>query len=84
MLRPNKKSKYWYIRHSKDVNPNNGYEYHGNVYKNTISPELYYANNNTSTLIYLMEKLVNFIIDEVKQIKLQFCIARDKQDTTIN
>lgn len=84
MLKHNKKSKYWYANHHNDVLPYLGYKYHGNVYKNTISPELYNSNSNVKELIINLESLINFLIDSVKQIKLQFSIAHDKNDINLN
>lgn len=84
MLKPNKKSKYYYASHTHDAFLNLGYKYHGNVYKNTISPELFNSNGFVSICIARMESLINYLIDAVKQIKLQFSIAHDKNDININ
>ncbi len=84
MLNPTKKSKYSYISHSQDNNPNVGYKYQGNIYKNSISPELYNSNAGVKSLIDVLENMIIYLIDNVKSIKLQFCIARDKNDSTIN
>ena len=84
MLKPNKKSKQFYISHSQDVNSNVGYKYQGNIYKNTISPELYNSNKNVKSLLLVLENMIQFLIDSVKSIKLHFCIARDKNDININ
>lgn len=84
MLKPNKKSKYYYASHSQDAYLNTGYKYHGNVYKNTISPELYNSNLNVKNFILQLESLINYLIDSVKKIKLQFSIAHDKNDIRIN
>lgn len=84
MLKPNKKSKYYYMSHCNDSYLNLGYEYHGNVYKNTISPELYNSNKNVTNFILKLEVLINYLIDSVKHIKLQFSIAHDKNDITLN
>lgn len=84
MLKPNKKSKYYYASHKHDAYLNLGYKYHGNVYKNTISPELYNSNTNVKGFIFQLEVLINYLIDAVKQIKLQFSIAHNKNDITLN
>lgn len=83
MLKHNKKSKYWYANHQHDVLLNLGYNYHGNVYKNTISPELYHSNERVKESISCLEILINYLIDSVKNIKLQFSIAHDKNDIRI-
>lgn len=84
MLKPNKKSKYYYASHAHDVYLHTGYKYHGNVYKNTISPELYNSNTKVKSFINQLEYLINYLIDSVKQIKLQFSIAHDKNDIRLN
>ena len=84
MLKQNKKSKYWHGTHHHNVMPYLGYEYHNNVYKNTLSPELYYSNENTTKSIMLLETLINFLIDSVKNIKLQYSVAHDKNDINLN
>lgn len=84
MLKANKRPLRWYMGHSKDALPYLGYKYHGNVYKNTISPELYNSNVNVKNFIMLLEKHINFLIDSVKNIKLQYFIAKDKNDINFN
>jgi hypothetical protein len=84
MLKHNKHSKYWHANKAQDASVYLGYEYHGNVYKNTISPELYYSNEKNTESINLLEKMINFLIDRVKQIKLQYSIAHDKNDIKLN
>ena len=84
MLKHNKRSKYWYGTHHHTILPYLGYKYHGNVYKNTISPELYYANEKVTNSISILEIMINYLIDSVKHIKLQFSIAHDKNDVNIN
>lgn len=84
MLKPNRKSKYYYASHIHDAYLNTGYKYRGNIYKNTTSPELYNSNSNVTNSILLLESLIIYLIDYVKQIKLHFSIAHDKNDITIN
>lgn len=84
MLKPNKKSKYYHASHVHDIFLNLGYKYHGNVYKNTVSPELFYSNEHVSTLIEQLESLINYLIDSAKRIKLQYSIAHNKNDININ
>lgn len=84
MLKVNKRPLRWYMGHSKDALPYLGYKYHGNVYKNTISPELYNSNTMVKNFINLLERHINFLIDSVKNIKLQYFIAKDKNDINFN
>lgn len=83
MLRANKKSKYYYISHSKDVINDGKFDYHGEVLKHTLSPEMF-SNSNQNLIFAEFEKLINFLIDEVKLIKLHFSIAHNKNDIRIN
>lgn len=83
MLKPNKKSKFYYISHRKDNFDIKRYDYHGNVLKHTLSPEMF-NNDNQNYIFSQMERLINFLIDEVKNIKLHFSIAHNKNDFNIN
>jgi hypothetical protein len=83
MLKPNKKSKYYHMAHSKDLISDGKYDYHGQVLKHTLSPEMF-SNDDQNLIFEQMEKLINFLIDEVKAIKLHFSIAHSKNDIRIN
>ena len=83
MLKHNKKSSFHYISHIKDNFNDNKYDYHGNVLKHSISPEMF--NNDKQNLILAkIEDVIDFLIDEVKHIKLHFSIAHNKNDLRIN
>lgn len=83
MLKPNKKSSFYYISHVKDNFDDKRFDYHGQVLKHSLSPEMF-NNDNQNTILAQMEKLINFLIDEVKLIKLHFSIAYNKNDRRIN
>jgi hypothetical protein len=83
MLKPNKISSRHFVSHIKDVFKTNRYDYHGQVLKHTLSPEMF-NNDNQNLILNELEKMINFLIDEVKLIKLHFSIAHDKNDKRIN
>ena len=83
MLKVNKKSKYYYGSHTQDYLSNLGYDYHGNIFKRTLSSEMF-INSNQNRILKWLEYHIEFLIDAVKNIKLQFSIARDKDDKNIN
>ena len=71
------------MAHSKDLISDGKYDYHGQVLKHTLSPEMF-SNDDQNLIFEQMEKLINFLIDEVKAIKLHFSIAHSKNDIRIN
>lgn len=83
MQKVNKRSKYYYGSHTQDYYTNLGYNYHGNIFKRTLSSEMF-INSNQNKILKWLEYHIEFLIDAVKNIKLQFSIARDKDDKNIN
>lgn len=83
MLKPNKKSSFYFISHIKDNFDDKRYDYHGQVLKHTLSPEMF-NNDNQNLILNEIENIINFLIDEVKLIKLHFSIAHDKNDRRLN
>lgn len=71
------------INHSNDVLSNLGYDYHGHIFEKTLSPEMY-ANPNQKPTYDIIEKMIEFLIDSVKTIKLQYSIAHSKNSKNIN
>lgn len=67
------------INHFMDIMRNKGYDYHGNLLKNVISPELN-ANPKHDISFRQVERLIEHLIDSVKRIKLTYAIAYDKDD----
>ena len=83
MQKVNKRSKYYYGSHTQDYYTNLGYNYHGNIFKRTLSSEMF-INSNQNKILKWLEYHIEFLIEAVKDIKLQFSIARDKDDKNIN
>lgn len=83
MLIHNKKSYYYNLKHFNDHFLNLGYNYSGNILKNTISPEMY-ANPIQWSNYNQIEKLLLSLINNVKRIRTNFSIAHDKNSTLIN
>jgi len=83
MLLINKKPKMYYAHHFRDNKSGLGYDYHNNVFKKTMSKEIF-SNETTAKMILKMEIMIDYLIDAVKQIPLQFSIAHDKESIDIN
>ena len=48
-----------------------GYDYRGHIYEKTVSPEIL-KNQNNKNILLSVDKMIVFLIDAVKQIKLQY------------
>lgn len=71
------------VHHFMDVKTSTGYDYHGNLLKNVISPELN-ANPMQDINYRQIERLIEWLIDSVKRIKLVYAVALDKNDRNFN
>lgn len=60
-----------------------GYRYKGNILKNVLSPELF-ANPLNDIPLRQIERLIEFLVDQVKRIKIVYAIALDKNSTNFN
>lgn len=79
MKLPYYKNRNSYIRHVSDNYKNKGYEYHRNLFKNMLSPELF--SNPTQDFFYRpIEKVLEGLIDSVKNIKHHLMFAIDKSE----
>lgn len=83
MLKINQKSKMYKAHHFRDNIKGLGFDYHGNVYKKTLSEEIL-SNERTAKMILKIEEMIDYLIDAVKQIPLQYSIAHDKDSININ
>lgn len=83
MLKINKKSKYYYGSHTQDYYTNLGYDYHGNIFKRTLSSEMF-VNSNQKSILKWLEYKIEFLIDAVKNIKLHYYFAKNKDDKNFN
>ena len=69
--------------HMYDDYKNLGYNYKHHILKNVISPELF-ANPMKDVMFRQIEKLFEFLIDSVKQIKLAYAYTYPKNATNLN
>lgn len=69
-------------KHKNDKYKNLGYDYKGNILKNTTSSEIW-ANPLQTPLYGQLESLLTFIVEQVKMIKKTFSIAHDKDSLKI-
>ena len=69
-------------KHSNDYFINLGYDYRGNLLKNTTSPELW-ANPTQIPMYGRLEGMITFVLEQVKIIKKTFSIAHEKDNLNI-
>ncbi len=83
MIFRNKKPYNYYSKHNKDSYKNLGFMYHGNLFKNMLSAEIF-SNPTMDVMFRQLERLMERLIDSVKSIKCQFFISKDKDDINFN
>ena len=83
MLVRNKKNTREVATHTQDLFTDLGYDYRHHIYEKTISPEIL-KNKNNKDILSKVECMIVFLIDAVKQIKLQYLISLDKNDRNVN
>lgn len=83
MFKPLKRSYNYTAKHANDVYSNLGYDYRENIFKNTLSKQLF-ANDKSAKILNEIQKLVFFLIEEVKVLKTRFVFALDKDSKLIN
>ncbi len=70
-------------KHMYDDYKNLGYDYKHHILKNVLSPELF-GNPVNDMLFRQIEKLIEELIEQVKQIKLAYAYTYDKDAKNIN
>ena len=70
-------------KHMYDDYRNLGYDYKHHIFKNVLSPELF-GNPINDMLFRQIEKLIEELIEQVKQIKLAYAYTYDKNAKNIN
>lgn len=70
-------------KHMYDDYKNLGYDYKHHILKNVLSPELF-GNPVNDMLFRQIEKLIEELIEQVKQIKLAYAYTYDKNAKNIN
>ena len=70
-------------KHSNDYFTNLGYDYRGNLLKNTTSPELW-ANPLQISMYGRLEGMLTYVLEQVKIIKKHMSIAHEKDNLNIS
>ena len=83
MYEPLKRGHDYGAKHWHDVYTNLGYVYRGNLFKNTLSKQLF-ANEKTGKILREIEKMIFLLIEETKTLKTRFVFAVDKDSKLIN
>lgn len=82
-IKHNKRSFFHVCNHFRDVKKNLGHDYHGDILHRVVAKELF-SNPTQDIPFRQIERLIERLIDSVKQIKLHFSITHDKDDLDIN
>ena len=72
-----------YTDHMYDNYKGDGYNYERHILQNVLSPELF-ANDLNDTNYRQIERMFEYLINAVRQIKLRFAIAFPKNSRHIN
>lgn len=83
MFKPLKRSYKYVANHANDVYLNLGYDYRENIFKKTLSKQLF-ANDKSKKILTEIQKLIFLLIEEVKVLKTQFVFAVNKDSKLIN
>ncbi|WQJ53489.1 MAG: hypothetical protein [Wendovervirus sonii] len=69
--------------HFNDVYTNLGYDFDSNIMKNVLSPEMF-ANPANDTPLRQIERLIEFLVHQVKRIKLEYDFTMPKNSKKLN
>ena len=83
MIRRNKRTADYIANHAQDIYTDLGYDYQETVFTKTIS-NLIEENENNKNILKYIQRMIVFLIDTVKQIRLQYMISLDKNDRNVN
>ena len=83
MLVRNKHNAKYVSRHTQDVFTDLGYDYRNSIFSKTISKPIM-ENSVNKGILNEIQKMIVYLIDSVKQIKLQYMISLDKNDRNLN
>lgn len=83
MYKPLKKGPYYYAYHSQDNYKNLGFNYHGHILEKTVS-KVIFENKRNKKLLKYVDIMLEYLVDSVKQIRLQYMIAHNKNDINLN
>lgn len=83
MIVHNRHNARYMAHHVQDNFTDLGYDYRKSIFKKTIS-KVIYRNDNNRMILNEIEKMIVYLIDTVKQIRLQYMISLDKNDRNVN
>lgn len=83
MIYRNKKNARYVAQHTQDVLTDLGFDYRGNIFKKTIS-KVILKNYRNKAILSEIEKMISFLVDTTKQIRLQYMISLKKNDRNVN
>ena len=69
--------------HLYDDYKSKGYDYERHILQNVVSPEMF-GNSRTDTSFRQIERLIEYLINAVRQIKLTYAIVFPKNSKLIN
>jgi len=69
--------------HSRDEIKNLGYDYRTTIFEKTLSRQLF-ANKKTAKLLREIQKMIYFLIEQVKLLKTRYLIAVDVNENRLN
>lgn len=70
-------------KHFNDNFTNLGYNFERNIMKNVVSPEMF-GNPVNDTPIRQIERMIEFLVNQVKRIKLEYNFALPKNSKKLN
>ena len=83
MLVRNKHNAKYVSRHTQDFFTDLGYDYRNSIFSKTISKPIM-ENPVNKGILNEIQRMIVYLIDSVKQIKLQYMISLDKNDRNLN
>jgi hypothetical protein len=83
MYKPLSKSPWHTAFHAQDKLKNLGFDYHGKILEKSIS-KVILSNTKNRAMLNTVDRMLDYLVDAVKQIKLQYLIALNKNDININ
>lgn len=82
-MQSSKKSPRYYAHHVQDKYTDLGFDYRNNIFKKSVSPVIY--NNRINEMILKhIGNIIAWMIDTVKQIKLQYMVSLPKNSRNLN
>lgn len=83
MYKPLDKGPYYYARHAQDKYENLGFDYHGRILEKSVSNVIFH-NKKNKKLLKFADNMLDYLVDAVKQIRLQYMFSHNKNDINVN